>query len=185
MTLAPEKELTFEEFAGLPSHLRVELVDGRLEELVSPRPLHAWSGARLAALLDPYLTAHHPQGFWGGELDIPTLPRRGRRPDFAFYSAADAARGLDLEANRVLGRPTLVVEVVSEDDIERDRITKRDEYARAGIPWYWIVDPQARSVTVLRLTAGAYASEGEFAAPEILTTALFPGLTLPLDALFR
>lgn len=35
----------------------------------------------------------------------------------------------------------LAVEVVSEDDPGRDLITKRLEYAQAGIPEYWIVDP--------------------------------------------
>jgi hypothetical protein len=44
-------------------------------------------------------------------LDIPKVPFFGRRPDVAFYATADAAR-IDLTANRVLGVPTLVVEVV-------------------------------------------------------------------------
>ena len=35
-----------------------------------------------------------------------------------------------------------MVEVVSEDDPGRDLVTKRLEYAQAGIPEYWIVDPR-------------------------------------------
>jgi Uma2 family endonuclease len=44
----------------------------------------------------------------------------------------------------------LAMEVVSKgkEDRKRDLITKRFEYARAGIPEYWIVDPQTRRITL-------------------------------------
>ena len=48
--------------------------------------------------------------------------------------------------------PGLVVEVIGEDDPERDLVTKRLEYAQAGIPEYWIVDPRTDTIDVLRLT---------------------------------
>jgi Uma2 family endonuclease len=178
------KRLTFEEFQEMELDGRYELVDGELEELVPPRPFHSWTGGRIFSELDRYLEAHEPGAFWSIELDIPTIPYFGRRPDFAYYSTADAAR-IDLTANRVLGVPTLVVEVVSEDDEERDTVTKREEYARAGIERYWIVDPQRRTVLTLVLRGAAYEVAGEFSRNEDLTSALFPGLALQLTRLFR
>jgi Uma2 family endonuclease len=178
------KRLTFEEFQEMDLDGRYELVDGELEELVPPRPFHSWTGGRLPLELGRYLDEHEPDAFWGVELDIPTIPFFGRRPDFAYYSTVDAAR-IDLAANRVLGVPTLVVEVVSEDDEERDTVTKREEYARAGIQHYWIVDPQRRTVLTLVLRATSYEVAGEFSGPDVLTSALFPGLALPLARLFR
>ena len=176
--------LTFEEFQEIDRNGRYELVDGELEELVPPRPFHSWTGGRVFSELDPYLEANEPDAFWGVGLDIPTIPFFGRRPDFAHYSTVDAAR-IDLAANRVLGAPTLVVEVVSEDDEERDTVTKREEYARAGIPHYWIVDPLRRTVLTLVLRGTAYEVAGEFSGDEVLTSSLFPGLALPLARLFR
>jgi Uma2 family endonuclease len=178
------QRLTFEEFQERNLDGRYELVNGQLEELVPPRPIHSWTGARLPLELGSYLDRHEPEAFWGVELDIPTIPFFGRRPDFAYYSTVDAAR-IDLVANRVLGVPTLVVEVVSEDDEERDTVTKREEYARAGIRHYWIVDPQQRTVLALVLRGAAYEVEGEFTSDELLTSVLFPHLTLPLARLFR
>jgi len=178
------KRLTFEEFQEMNLDRRYELVDGILEELVPPRPFHSWTGARLPLELGRYLDVHEPDAFWGVELDIPTIPFFGRRPDSAYYSTADAAR-VDLAANRVLGVPTLVVEVVSEDDEERDTVTKREEYARAEIQHYWIVDPQRRTVLTLALRGTTYEVAGEFSRDEVLTSGLFPGLVLPLARLFR
>jgi Uma2 family endonuclease len=178
------KRLTFEEFQEMNLDGHYELVDGQLEELVPPRPFHSWTGGRLPLELGRYLDIHEPDAFWGVELDIPTIPFFGRRPDFAYYSTADAAR-IDLAANRVLGVPTLVVEVVSEDDEERDTVTKRAEYARAGIQHYWIVDPQRRTVLTLVLRGAAYEVASEFSGDEVMTSALFPGLTVPLARLFR
>src|SRR5438046_2465645 len=128
MAEAPPKLLTFREFAHLNSEGRYELVNGQLEELVSPKPRHCWTGGRIFRELDPYLEAHDPDGYWGVELDIPTIPFFGRRPDFAYYTTEDAARGIDMEGNEVLGVPTLVVEVLSPDDETRDLVTKREEY---------------------------------------------------------
>lgn len=184
MAYPATKRLTFEEFQERGIDGRYELVDGELEELAPPRPFHSWTGGRIFSDLDPYLEAREPGAFWGVELDIPTIPFFGRRPDFAYYTPADAV-GIDLSANRVLGVPTLVVEVVSEEDEERDTVTKRDEYARAGIHHYWIADPQRRTVLTLVLRGTSYEVAGEFSGHEILTSPLFPGLAVPLARLFR
>jgi Uma2 family endonuclease len=52
-------------------------------------------------------------------------------------------------------RADLVIEVVSEDDPDRDLILKRREYAGAGIPEYWIVD---RHLKDLRYSIGVQQS---------------------------
>lgn len=54
----------------------------------------------------------------------------------------------------------LVLEVVSPDNPERDRVRKRTDYAQAGIPEYWIVDPQQEQIAVLRLDGDQYVEYG-------------------------
>jgi Uma2 family endonuclease len=46
--------------------------------------------------------------------------------------------------------PDLLVEVVSPPHPERDRLVKRSLYERNVVPEYWIVDPAAASIEILR-----------------------------------
>jgi hypothetical protein len=70
----------------------------------------------------------------------------GREPDVVVVLPAKAHL---VRETFVDGPPDLVVEVVSDDSVERDYETKRAEYAAAGIPEYWIVDPRSDLVDAL------------------------------------
>ena len=80
----------------------------------------------------------------------------------------------------------LVVEVVSEgeENRRRDLETKRQEYARARIPEYWIVDPENQRVTVLALEEAAYREHGVFGLGDTVTSAILPGLTVGVADIF-
>ena len=85
----------------------------------------------------------------------------------------------------------LAVEVVSPSrkSVRRDRVTKRAEYAEAGIPEYWIVDrrhPDGPQVLVLTLTGGAdgYVEAGVYRPGDSAASVALPGLTFDVAALF-
>jgi Uma2 family endonuclease len=63
-----------------------------------------------------------------------------------------------------------------------DTLAKRADYAEAGIPEYWIVDPENERITVLRLAGDVYAEHGVFKRSETATSALLTGFELPVDA---
>jgi len=71
--------------------------------------------------------------------------------------------------------PQIVVEVVSRGGEERDYIEKREEYLRAGVIEYWILDPAEGSMKVL-LRAGDVWQEQIVAADACYRTPLLPGL---------
>jgi Uma2 family endonuclease len=52
--------------------------------------------------------------------------------------------------------PLLLAEVFSPATARIDALIKRDLYARAGVAWYWMVDPEVPSVTILRLGADGF-----------------------------
>lgn len=75
-----------------------------------------------------------------------------------------------------------MVEVVSTDDRRRDLVVKRREYARAGIPEYWIVDPDEQRITVLRLEGEAYAMHGELGRGQVASSAVLDGVRIDVAA---
>src|SRR5437867_11838082 len=77
------------------------------------------------------------------------------------------------------GAPTLVVEVHSPSTDARDRGVKQALYARYGVPFYWIVDPEARTVQALRLSGESYEPAGRL--DETTPAALPPLSHLTLD----
>ena len=57
------------------------------------------------------------------------------------------------------GSPDMVLEVVSASSEEKDTVTLRDLYHRAGIPEYWLVDARTEPrFEILRRTARGYTS---------------------------
>jgi hypothetical protein len=78
------------------------------------------------------------------------------------------------------------MEVMSPDDPERDKDTKREEYARAGIPEYWLIDVVDRTMTVfcLRVDAGQYAVHGVFRAGERVESPALVGFGIEVQELF-
>lgn len=60
-----------------------------------------------------------------------------RQPDLLFLAKAHLDR---LTPERVVGPPDLIIEIVSDDSVHRDRVDKFDEYEAAGVPEYWVLD---------------------------------------------
>ena len=111
-------------------------------------------------------------------LRLQIRPGKYREPDLLLLRDAHDPRNQDAFW---LGAD-LVVEIVSPDDPERDLVTKRADYAEAGIPEYWIVYPDAASITVLRLEQGAYVEHGVFGRGQQATSALLQGFSVAVDA---
>ena len=143
----------------------------------------------LHSLLKTYLaSAASPEHRRGRALFAPLPVRLGNRrfrdPDVVYLSPE--------RLKNLHGQPDgadLVIEVVSEgnENRQRDLVTKRAEYAEAGIAEYWIVDPETRSITVLTLdqsTASQYCEHGLFNVGTTATSVLLPGFAVDVSELF-
>lgn len=64
-----------------------------------------------------------------------------------------------LSPEKINAAPDLVVEVFSKSTAQRDLSLKLKVYEQSGAPEYWIVDPEAHTVTVFKMTSeGTYGS---------------------------
>jgi Uma2 family endonuclease len=137
---------TLEEMHALPEDGNIyELIDGELLVSPAPAPRHEGPTARLSAILTPYVAHHHlgfvyrPQAVFriGREVEV--------EPDLQVRAELDEEKDWEYQP-----LPILVVEVHSPRSRKVDLTKKRDVYLRAGIPEYWTVDPEAKTVTVHR-----------------------------------
>ncbi len=61
----------------------------------------------------------------------------GREPDLMFIAQANLAR---LTSEQLNGPADLVIEVISDESVNRDRVEKFEEYEDAGVREYWLID---------------------------------------------
>ncbi len=180
------RKLTYRDYLRFPDDgRRHELIDGKHYVTPSPITRHARLSVRLIKSLADYLELHPTGEVFGTRFDCVMSFFDVVEPDLALI--LDDQKEIITKKN-VRGAPALVVEVASPSTRRRDRRQKRDLYARAGVREYWIVDPDANSVTVFRRTPGgrlpaAGTLSGE--AGDTLTTPLLPGFELKLSHYFR
>ncbi len=150
---------------GEDAAVRSELQEGVLIVSPSPGPSHQDAITALILQVGPVVPAA-----WkvAPDLDViidSSFPPTVRRPDLSVRKA-DAGR--EVSADQVL----LIVEILSPGTRRQDLVTKRSEYADAGIPHYWIVDLDGGpSVEALTLRDGQY--EGANSTGEFTTTVPF------------
>ncbi len=159
-----------------------ELAKGVLEVVDVPRIPHAYVLQRLDMFAFAFMSLRpgviHLYAT-EARLQMPGM-LSDRHPDRAIYLTAppDKERWLDWV-------PDIAIEVVSPggESRERDLQTKREEYLAAGVREYWVIDPDAEEVLVLR-RAGDTWRERRAKASDRVTTRLLPGFDLAVRELF-
>jgi Uma2 family endonuclease len=179
----PSRRLTLEEWAALPEDESGELCHGELVEEEVPDYVHEVVVAWLIRAFGAWVA---PQGglVGGSEAKFGVGAGHGRKADVTVYLPASAKpprRGL------VRIPPDIAVEVISPEprDVRRDRVDKMEEYAAFGVGYYWIVDPEARTLEVFEL-GGDHRYTRALGATDALLGDIpgCPGLSLDLAQLW-
>ena len=161
------------------SNRLVELTNGYIEELPVPTDEHQSLVACLYEAFSAFLRERGGKALFA-PLRLRVREGTFREPDLLLVADATDPR----RRNRFWTGADVVVEVVSPDQPERDLVEKRADYAEAGIPEYWIVDPRFDTVTVLALEGAAYVEHGVFTRGMRARSALLEGFSVEVDAVF-
>lgn len=175
------RKLTYDDYAKTPDDERYELLDGELVFMPSPREIHQRLLGRLFMALYPWIVERLLGRVYVAPFDVVLSDTNTLQPDILFIS--NERSHIITEAN-VQGAPDLAIEIISPSDPNRDRVRKREIYERHGVNEYWLVDSDARNVTVLTLRDGAYLTAGIYGESDTLTSPTLPGFTLNLADLF-
>ena len=188
-TLKPRNgiRLSIEEFLELPETFdkrKMELDEGELCIMPRPRTGHQFLQGDLIWYFLGYLRAFDdpPAEVLHDVIVALSLERRILySPDVAVILRGSRAVVTD---RMVEGPPDIVVEILSSDR-RRDLVRKRQVYAEAEVPEYWILDPRSDTATQLELRDGEYVERAVLDSSGTLTTPLLPGLAIPLADVFR
>ncbi|MBI4787986.1 MAG: Uma2 family endonuclease [Chloroflexi bacterium] len=177
--------MTYEEYLKWANEdLRTEWVNGEVIIQMPLKPLHQ----RLSEFLDRILGLFI--GVFGlGVLHTAPIEVKlwadgpSREPDLLFVSNEHLDR---LTPERVVGAPDLVVEIVSDDSVHRDRVDKFDQYEAAGVPEYWIIDnrPDQHRAWFYRLDTNGQYQQVAVGTDGVYRSTVLPGFWLRLDWLW-
>jgi len=174
------KPASYADLEALPENVIGEIVAGTL--YASPRPAmpHTLASSRLAGELSgPFDRGRGGPGGWfvffepelhlGEDVLVPDLAgwRRERMPTAPRTAAVTLA-------------PDWVCEVLSPSTMALDRAAKLPVYAHERVRHLWFMDPQARTLEVLRLDAERYTLLAAHAGPARVRAEPFEAIELEL-----
>jgi len=168
------------DYLNLDTNHLVEFSNGVVEFLPTPTLTHQLIAMFLYRCLESFVSANDLGTVVIAAFKVRLWEEKYREPDVIFIRQEHASRLTEQYCDGA----DLVMEVVSDgdDDRRRDLKTKREEYALAAIPEYWIVDPKLGRITVLTLDGANYAVHGEFSMGEQATSKLLLGFVVDVTS---
>lgn len=178
-----EQTVTYDMYANMPDDgARYEIIDGKLE-MMSPGPstIHQYISGELEFLLkksckSDYMIFYAP-------LDVILSNTTVLQPDILMIHRSR----LHIATNRgIEGPPDLVVEIITPGSRSRDKVIKMKSYAKYGVPEYWIVDAESRTLEQYRLMdhQHTYTLHNLFEGDDIVVSDKLPCVNLTISAIF-
>ncbi|WP_033343870.1 Uma2 family endonuclease [Catenuloplanes japonicus] len=153
--LPDEGEWTVSDLTRLPPDFRYELINRRLIELPSPVGFHSWIHRQIANALD---VGCPPDLMVVTETSLAVDDGNEPRPDVGVILGKNAG-----VSPAPIEKVPLVAEVISPESRTRDRRDKAVLFARAGVPYYWVIDPRGDHISLTEhvLAGDSYRIETE------------------------
>ncbi len=172
---------TYNEYAAISEDGQFEVVNGVLYMSPSPGWDHQFIVLEIAAHIRSFMRTTD-LGFVGvAPFDIELSSHTVVQPDVFVLLKEHRNR---LTKARMLGAPDLVVEIASPSTARHDLHEKQNAYAQAGVPEYWVVNPDAQTIELLMLKNGVYRSLGLFSGDVTLPSVVLPGFPVQVGQFF-
>ena len=161
---------------------RYEVIDGDLYMTPPPIVIHQRGAGNLYGFLWQHVRAHSTGEVFMAPIGLTLDDSNGLQPDIVYVSNE---RRAIIKERGIEGAPDLVVEVLSPSIEARDRGVKLRRYAAAGVPHHWLLAPRTLSLEAHVLADAGYELAGTYGQGSVFSPAMFPGLDVPIDALWQ
>ena len=184
MPLPKESRYTLADALTWDEHECIELIDGAPVMMAPPSRAHQEISGALFAQLHNYLEGKKCR-VYAAPFAVRLFERPGDRPegvdtlvepDLSVVCDTDKLDDIGCK-----GAPDLIIEILSPSTQRHDRLTKYNLYERAGVPEYWIVSPDERTVQVSVLTGGRYRVCELYTAQDVAKVHVLDGCFIELS----
>lgn len=162
-----KKSYTFADILEMDEDIHVEIIDGELYMMGTPSTKHQRISTDLIRQFSTYLRGKKCEVF-AAPFAVRLFEKEGDKPwQVGTYVEPDITVICNpdkLDDYGCKGAPDLVIEILSPSGKKHDMHIKYIQYQKAGVPEYWIVDPDACTVSVLTLK-----EDGLYCAPMVYT----------------
>lgn len=172
------KKLTKAEFWALAdtADITYELIDGIAVSKMSPKYFHARSARKILNILEEWAKNRgRAEMEWAFDLSDNYTPV----PDLIYVSFERLPESWNENAACPVP-PELAIEIISSGQTFGQMIQKASNYLTGGILQVWVVDPEAKSVTVFYSDRAPITYMGD----GVIRDDLFPELSIALDRIF-
>ena len=183
-----EKQYTYADYLTWPEDERWEIIDGVSYMQAAPSPVHQLISGELHRQFANYLQGKtckvYPAPFCvrltnGDEKQMEDI-EKVVEPDITIV--CDNSK---IDEKGCNGTPDLIIEVLSPSSIKYDRVIKFNKYEKAGVKEYWIVEPEAKIISVFVLqNNNRYGRPEIYTEDEKITVSIFSDLIIDLNVVF-
>ena len=187
MSMTQKKLATYADLLAVPEDVKAEIIAGEIVVTPSPLPRHAAVQRATSRFVGGPFDDDDGRGGPGGwwifpEIDVQLSEHEVVRPDLAGWRRERLPRPGFVRPVTIA--PDWLCEVQSPSTAARDRVIKRNLYARAGVPYYWLIDPDLRVLEALHLRDGAWLELGVYDDTMTARIAPFDAIELEVGRLF-
>ncbi len=172
---------TWDDFIALDEDDTRELIDGHLIEVEVPNKQHEYIVGYVIIRVGSWALERNAGRTFASGYKVQVTDTRGIMPDVQFFKTGHVLR--NAQQGLAGDRPDLAVEVISPSSRSVDRVTKLNWYASIGVPEYWLIDPEGRTLERFVLSGSHYIDEPH-GQDELFGPDTFPGLTINLADLW-
>jgi Uma2 family endonuclease len=180
LLLPLQGDWTAEAYLNLDTNRLIEFTDGFLEFLPMPEEFHFFVQQFIFSAVEAFLKTRGKGAARCAPFKVRVREGAFREPDVCILlDENDPRRG-----RKYWDGADVVIEVVSPDGEHRDYEEKRADYADAGIPEYWVIDPQKKELLILRLAGDRYVGTGPLVAGSVAESSVLRGFRLDVGECF-
>ncbi|MBV9231890.1 MAG: Uma2 family endonuclease, partial [Chloroflexi bacterium] len=178
----PQGQWTYKDYAALPDDgNRYEVLSGVLYMAPSPDRWHQKASGAIFYHLYASVQLAGLGEVYSCPFDVILDAKNTFQPDILVVLNEHLDR---ITKRGVVGAPDLAVEIASPSTARIDLSEKLSAYASAGVPEYWVVNPDSRTVEVFVLKHGIYNSLGIYYGPAVLPSRIIPNLNVKVEQFF-